>query len=380
MAGASGRCTRHSTRALVSLAGAFVVLTASAVSDGAPAKVSAPDPEAALPPPQVTLTVTPGSGGSPWRLQIENKGEGPVRIPADPRLLILELTPANAAEPEEAEKKNAKKKAPVLAAPRCSLPDDARPSTDDGRDLVIPASRTWSATFDPLFYCFGARERAALVPGTTVKARFGWPTPPARAGVKTRPLGPPFAVAPVGASVSKVSPAKAIEADPFALTEAVTVAKPATANDEAPVALSVPDTLDVARGTEVPTTVTLSNVSDRPVTVLFRPDMIQFTVSGPGGNTTCGGPRTVAAPIRELFSTVPVKGKTQVSVLATTTCPTDTFDQAGVYRIVPKLDTTNASGRTIGLKSWEGVAVGKTPLLVRVRSPRKSELSRPILD
>jgi hypothetical protein len=366
----------------------FAVLATSVASSGAPAKTPSPEATPPLPDAQVTLKVTPGSGGAPWRLQIENAGEGPVRIPADPRLLILELTPA---PPSDAEATTTKKRAPAQPPPRCILPDDIRPSTDAGRELVIPPKRSWSATFDPLFYCFGARERAALVPGTSVKARFGWPQ---REGAKPpKAPSPPFAVAPVGASVGKVAPGKAIEADEFTLTEAVNVtggAKPPTekttsgggeGESSSGVTLSVPATMDANRGVELATTVTLTNGTDRPITLLFQANMVQFSVSGPAGTQTCGFPRTVAAPIRELFITVPVKGRVERSVLFTTTCPTGTFDEPGIYRITPKLDTTNASGRTIGVKSWEGVAVGKTPLLLRVRSPRNpSLLARPTLD
>ncbi|MBX3222830.1 MAG: hypothetical protein KF795_20115 [Labilithrix sp.] len=365
----------------------LALLTTSVASTGAPTKEREPE----LPPAQVAFKVTPDSNGGPWQLRIENVGEGPVRVPADPRLLILELTPTPDAATATKDKK-------ATAAPRCILPADARPATDDGSDLVIPPKRSWSATFDPLFYCFGARERAALVAGTAVKARFGWPAPAPRAGAKpaAKAPSPPFAVTPVGASVGKVAPAKALEADAFLLTAPVIVARPGgeTAwggdvsakdkeSDAAPsgVTLSIPEALDAARGGELATTVTLTNGTDRPITLLYRPDMLQFAVSGPGGSVSCGLPRSVAAPIRELFITVPVKGKTTTSVLLTTTCPAGTFDEPGIYRVTPRLDTTGASGRSIGLRTWDGLAAGKAPLLVRVRSPRNPALPpRPTLD
>lgn len=371
------------TSALGASTACLAVLATSVASSGAPAAKQAATPEPALPPAQVTLKVTPGTNGAPWRLAIENTGEGPVRVPADPRLLVLELTPAPAPAAEATSgKANASKK--PQPPPRCILPDDARPSTDEGRELVIPPKRSWSASFDPLFYCFGERERAALVTGTTVKARFGWIPPAPRAGAKTPALAPPFAVTPVGASVGKVAPAKVIDADAITLAENVAVEKPSSAADESAsstVTLSVPATMDAARGRELATTVTLTNGTDRPITLLYRPEMLQFSVSGPAGTVSCGQAKTVSAPIRELFTTVPVNGKTSTTVLVTTTCPSGTFDEPGIYRVTPKLDTTNASGRSLGLKSWEGVAVAKTPLLLRVRSPRSPGLPpRPTLD
>lgn len=358
-------------------------MTIAGPSFAAPAAPQRPaSAEPPLPAPQVALKVTPGAGGGPWRLQIENLSEGPLRVPADPRLLILELAPPTG--PAEGEPK--KKPTAPATPPRCVLPDDTRPTDDVGRELVLPSKRSWSTTFDPLFLCFGARERASLVVGTQVKARFGWPPPTPKAGAlaKLPAQTPPLAVTPVGASVGKVSGLKAIESDAFSLTETVTVAKPTTPSDETAstnVTLSVPETMDVGRGVELSTTIALSNQSDRPITVMYRPDMIGFTVSGPAGNVSCGFPRQVASPIRELFTTVAVKGRTDVSVMFSATCPAGTFDEPGLYRVLPRLDTTQASGRAIGLKSWEGVAIGKAPLLLRVRLPRKPGLPpRPALD
>jgi hypothetical protein len=357
-----------------------LMLTTSVVGLGAPPAKKAPAPEPQLPAAQVTLKVTPGASGGPWRMQIENTGEGPVRIPADPRLLVLELTPP-AGGPEDASAK-AKAKAPAAPATlRCILPDDARPSTDEGHDLVIPSKRSWSAPFDPLFYCFGARERAALVAGASMKARFGWPAAP---GKKPTTLTPPLAVTPVGASVGKIASAKAIDADAVVLAETVSIAPTSAApSDDAAsnVTLGVPESMDAARGAELGTTVTLTNGTDRPISLLYRPEMLQFTVSGPAGSVSCGLPKTIASPIRELFITVPVKGRTATGVLITTTCPPGTFDEPGIYRVLPRLDTKNASGRSLGMKTWDGLALGKTPLLLRVRSQRKpAPLARPTLD
>jgi hypothetical protein len=341
-----------------------------------PAKSSAP----AGSPPSMKMTVTPAATGL-WSLKIQNTGESPVRIPADPRLISLEVTrPSGTAEVDK------KAKGPP-APPTCTLPADARPSTDEGQELVIPGSRSWSTTFDPVFMCFGARERAALVAGASVKARFGW-KPPAAAKSKTAAApSPPFAVAPVGASVGKVTPLKELESDPVTLTDAVTT-KPAPASTtpepEAPkVYLTLPETMDAAKGIDLSTTVTLANDSDRPITVLFRPDMVQFSVSGPGGSVACGGARSIGSPMRELFVTVGSKARTSLSVLFTATCGSGTFDAPGLYRISAKLDTTQASGRSINVKTWDDVAQSKQPLLLRVREPRHlagTAPSRPNLD
>jgi hypothetical protein len=317
--------------------------------------------------PSVTLTVTPGTNGGPWRVRVTNDGELPVRLAADVRLLSLELTP-----PDQ------KKKAEL----RCLLPDDARPSSDDGYEIVIPGKRSWSQVFDPFFFCFGAKERAALLTGTVVKARFGWKPPRARPGAKPAPPSPPFAIAPVGAAIGQLAPLKELEAAPVTLGETVKVGATTAAEGAAPaLTLTLPDALDASRGVELGTTVTVANASERAVTLLLRPDTLAFTVSGPGGSVSCGTPKQVASPIRESFTTLGPKGRSQISLLLTAVCPAGTFDEPGAYRVFPRIDTRTASGRAIGLKTWDDEASGRTPMLLRIRTPRRPTVApRPALD
>lgn len=370
-------------RAMLSLSALVLVTNVEGTSNAA-------DPAPALPSPPLDFTVTPGDGtgsGGPWTLRIANSGELPMRIAADPRLLTLELTPASPAATATASAKSAKNaksaKAPALL--RCTLPADSRPATDEGRELVIPAKRSWSATFDPLFYCFGAKERAALVPGTAVKARFGW-APPAKA----KTLAPPFVAAPVGAALGKLASVKELEAAPFTLSEplapaAVAKSEGTEGGDDTTkpsFVLSMPASLDVARATDLGTSVTLRNVGDRSATLLFRPSTLAFSVQGPAGSIRCGTPRESATPIRELFSTVAPKGTVSTSFLLNALCPPDTFNEPGIYRVTPRLDTTGSSGRAIGVKTWDGEVEGTTPMLLRVRQRRSTTAKepRPSLD
>ncbi|HEY8076248.1 MAG TPA: hypothetical protein VIF62_19115 [Labilithrix sp.] len=329
---------------------AAIVLTVS-TAQAAPKKQEAAP---ALPPPPLVLTVTPGAAGSPWRMKIDNPGELPIRIPADERLLALEITGQD------------------KKVVRCALPDDARPATDEGRELVIPGKRSWSANVDPIFLCFGAKERAALAAGASVKAIFGWPS-------KAKNPAPPFAATPVGAAIGVDAPAKTIESAPFALAGAVpalpggsTAAGEGEGGKNALV-LSMPDAEDVARGAEIGATVTAANTSERAITLLFRSEVLEFRVTGPGGTITCGTPRSIDSPIRELFTTIPAKGRTSMTPLITSMCPPDTFDEPGVYRVFVKIDTTGASGREIGLRTWDGTAESTTPMLLRVRTARRPQ-------
>jgi hypothetical protein len=355
-----------------------LVMLAAGPAAGAPT-TSEPTTSDLAPPPLV-LTVSPGTGGGPWKLKIENNGESPVRLAADPRVLTFELTPSGEVDPK------AKKKPGQTTTIKCALPADARPSNDEGRELVVPAKRSWSASFDPFFYCFGEKERRALVTGTTARARFGWEPPKAAAkGRKAATPSPPFVAVPVGAAIGKVAPVKQLESAPFTLTEPAMAAPnptpPASGESPTPFSLTMRDAVDAAKGSELGATVTLANGGDRSVTVFFRPEVLLFTVNGPAGSVSCGTARQVGSPIPELFSTVKPNGKTTLSILVDRICPPDTFAEPGIYRVTPRLDTRGASGRSLGIRSWDGEATGKAPLLLRVRSPlRPTAPTRPSLD
>lgn len=359
----------------------------------------------AVSPPPLTVSLVAGTGGGPWKLKIENSGDVPIRIAADPRLLVLEVTPpAGFVDPATAAKAKARpastsSKKPEEPKPvRCALPDDARPTTDEGRELVIPHGRSWTTVIDPLLYCFGTKERAVLLNGATVKARFGWAPKPAKPGgaasAKARaaqpaPLLPPFVAAPVGAAIGKVAPAKELESAPVTLSENANVIATTGANSPddgktatIPLAVTMAETQDVGRGAEISTSVTVTNDGDKPVVLRFHAGTMRFSVAGPAGSVACGTTRQAGSPIRELYSTIGVKGRASAAVLITAVCPADTFDEPGVYRVTPVLDTSGASARSIGLKTWDGVATGKTPMLLRVRSARRPgpPAVRPTLD
>jgi len=392
---------RHSVTARS--AGALLALLAIGVAPSAHAEEAVAN---ALPPPPLVLTLTEGTGGAPWKIRVENTGDVPIRLAADPRVLVLELTPPAGTLAPPTTKKGAKPVAKAAAATepvtvRCELPADARPSTDEGRELVLPAKRSFSHAFEPLFYCFGARERAALVPGTQVKARLGWAAPPpkktvARKNAAPPPLGPPFIASPVGAAVGKFGPVKELESAPLTLTEAANALLPVAgspgaaaarpASSEAPAPSATPlvvttsETADALRGSDIGVTVTITNDSERTLTTLFRPEVIRFSVSGPAGTLSCGSTRYVDSPIRELYGSLGPKAKTSITLLVTALCPFDTFDEPGLYRVTPIFDTSAASARSIGLATWDGEVTAKAPLLLRVRTAKRPSNRRPALD
>ena len=384
---------RATALAVACLCCVFLGAPAGLAQEGAPQGVASGPLVSTLPPPPLTLSVAPGASGGPWKLRIENTGDVPMRLAADPRLLVLEVTPpaGTVLDPVDPKKRAPVRKTPDAGTVRCILPADARPVTDEARDLVVPGKRSWSTSIDPLFYCFGARERRALVAGASITAHFGWPEPVAKAAAtrkKPPPLAPPFAAAPVGAAVGKVAPAKELESAPFALTDAIAAAVPAAPGVEpgspgrAVLRVSMPESRDASRGVEIETTVTVTNDGDQAAIFLWRPETVRFAVSGPLGSSTCGTTAVIESPIRELYSTLGAKARASMALLVTAKCPVDTFDEPGIFRVTATLDTTQASARPVGLKSWDGEATAKVPMLLRVRSPRRpgTNPTRPALD
>lgn len=338
------------TRSLLAL---FVLTFASAAhGEKAPATP-------ALPPPPLSLSVS--AEGATWKVRIENTGDVPIRIAADARLLTFEITaPAGTIDPKT-------KKPPKMV--ECKLPDF--PVTDEGHELVVPGKRTWTVNVDPFLYCFGANI-AALVKDASIKPHFGW------ALGKAKKPAAPFVASPVGAAIGKYDPVKQIDADAFALGEKLAPEAPAATPKG--MWLSTSATLDVARGNEISITVTLANDGEKSQTLLFRPETIDFKVSGPGGSVGCKSTRPIDSPIRELYSSIGVKGRMSQTLLLTAVCPADTFDTVGVYRVTAKYDTTNASARSLGMKTWDDSVESTTPTLLRVRSSKGTELVHPVLD
>jgi hypothetical protein len=390
------------TRFLVTGAAGSLAALASRSAHAAPQAVSLslnPDAATAEPspapsPPPVTLTVTSNGPSGPWQLSVGNTSEGAVQLRADVRLLSLELTPALPS--------TEKKRSPVRPL-RCTLPEDTRPSAAHTGEVLLGPSESWSSAFDPLFFCFGAETRGALVPGTEVRAFLGWTPPPlpARTRSKTQKklsLEPPFVLVSGSSQPSEGALLKWIETTTFVIPAEVPVPKAAessaaeqNADSEPPpaeaaeatepteeppstVSLSTPPTLDLARGREVETTVTLHNDGEHPIAVWFRPDMIQVDVATPSGTIACASKEAARTPISELVIDLPSKGSTSTSVLLTALCPVGTFDAPGVYRIFPRLDTTKIPTVPLSLRLWRGIAKSSAALLLRVRLPRQASV------
>jgi hypothetical protein len=362
-----------------------------------PSVVSATETEPASPP-SVELQIYAPSAHGTWRMRVVNTGNVPVRLTADPRLLVFDLY------------------VPDVRAPlRCSLPADMRTTNDVDRALVLPPRRSYSEYIDPRLYCFGARETAALAPGTTVVAHLGWPAPlpppgaaahrpapppPAARGARAGrppapppPPRPPFEVSSLDGVVPPVLPVKELVATAFTLpADPPRPAPPANAAAQAAaeasqdpfpphLSVSIPAHLESWSPFELSVPVTVKNEGNRPVTFLFRTETIGFDVIGPNGSERCTYATGPGAPIREMYTTLGPGGRATRSVLLESICTGNSLDQGGLLIIRPRLDTRGSSGAQIGVRTFDGEVLGQSTLVLRLHRGRRPErVERPRLD
>lgn len=319
-------------------------------------------PPPAGPAPDVKLTLEVPTAHGPWTMRVTNGGDVPVRLVADARLLVLEVTPRGAAKPV-----------------RCELPADMRPGDDMDCPLVLPPGRSYAERFEPALYCFGARLLEALAQGSIVVGRLGW-----RGGNKTRP---PFEVASISGVEPELAPLKEIVSPPVGLPDdpSAPFAPPPPPNpddpDQVTLTLRGPVSIDAQSSAGVNVVMTLHNAGKRPVIVRFRPETLRFDVTGPGGAESCRWPLNPVAAMRDLFTTVPAGGHTELGVLLSAYCSGRAFAEPGLVVLRPALDTRRASGADIALRTFDGVVLATSPVFVRLHQGLKPpRLQRPHLE
>lgn len=321
-----------------------------------------------LPPASMTLDVTPQPGGL-LQLVVTNRGEETVRFAADARLLRLFVTPKE----EEAPARGKPKPKKVI---ECQLPTDFRPTDvrHDRAALLDPGER-WEEVFDPLLYCFGQKEREALVEGAEIVVKLGFPAPALKTGSKAKPLQPPYVVEPTKPDASVLA-LKELEAAPITLLHPLE-AKPSSADPPAStdprdpgapaLAVSTPALLDAKSERGIVLGTTLRNAGARPMRVHLRRDQLWFDVEGPTGLFRCGPSDALRATPPDFFATLsPGKSRT-FSVQLMEMCPTGTFARPGLYRVrAGVLVTNDVGGQALG--AWTGTAVSPSVTFVRVRT------------
>ncbi len=310
----------------------------------------------------LTFAIVAPTDKGPWTMRVTNGGDEPVRIAADARLLTLEVTPRGSRTPT-----------------RCELPDDMRPSTDFERALVVPPARSYVETFEPRLFCFGADRFDALAPGAIVVAKLGWPS--------GSPGEAPFEVSSVEGAKPGIAPKKAIEAPPIALPDEPTAWPPApgpiaTDEDTPRFSLLSSTAVDAATTNDIGIALTLRNDGTHAAAVRFRPESIDFRIVGRGVSESCAWPMVPAAPLREMFTTFAPGQKETLEVTLSSYCMGHALDRAGLFVVWPRLDTRDASGAAIGLRTFNGLVTGSTPTVVRLHrgTARQQPVKPPRLE
>ena len=309
--------------------------------------------------PHVRLTIDPLGGDHTWVLRIQNIDAVPLRLVADARLLSLDVT---------ADK-------PHATTRHCTLPPEMRLTSDEEHTVIVPPRMSYVEAFDPRLYCFDARDDRALMSGGSVVGRFGFPT---RRGKPS----PPYVVASADPdSAGDRTPSAEIVGEPLSLPgRSEPSSKPPPAPPAPPAtetasssmgapSVSTPARMDATSLRELSLPVTVTNPTPRTMHLLLRPETIAIDATGPRGTTRCQWTVT-PAPIAELFTTLAPHAGVTTEVLVAALCPASFFDRPGLYSLHADLDTSQASGATIGIRSFVGEAASKSSTLLRLRAVR----------
>ncbi|WP_437870069.1 hypothetical protein [Sorangium sp. So ce363] len=405
-------------------------VAAPKASVGAPktnAKKKAPE-SPPLPPSPARLWLIAPSPHGPWTLRIDNEGERPMRIPADVRLLRLEVDTLN---------KRAKKTV------RCAAPAGLKPSGfPERRALLLAPGQSYMEHFDPRLLCFG-KDEAALAGGSVVRTWYGWGPPPkwskkppaAPFAAESTDDPPAFAPAPGLAAPTVVlsyglppkeaaandaggaEPASPVDEtaqppgdkaaqssgdkaaqprgdkaaqptdDKAAQTSADRPAgespekrvpsdkshsagppiKPIVDANAPRLELTSEPWSDAASPRSIVVRVSAKNAGRRAMTVAIRSRMLEFHVAGPNGETSCAAAPPTGAIPRDLFRTLKPGASADVSLLLREVCPADTFNREGLYEVTATLHA-NEPGSELGLDAYTAVVPAKNTTLLRVKS------------
>jgi len=315
---------------------------------------AAQKPEPELPKPELRVRVVAPAAEGVWALRIDNAGERTLRVPADIRLLRLEI------EPSGDRKKTV----------TCELPRPLRPARfPDNRELYLAPGQSYTEAFDPLLFCFGERESEALRGGAVVHPFFGWEPPRwARRGSTT-----PFVVE--GLEVpSEVASLHQVEAPTLVLShgKAPALLRPEEEqesfvfDEKAPrLALSAERFTQASTPRSAMLRVTVTNVGHRVTRVLLLPQMLTFHVEGPSGVVECApAPAPDVAP-RDMFRTLTPGARAHMTVLVNEACGEDPLKRPGLYRITPTLNA-QASWEGGDLEVYRGTVTAERPSLLRL--------------
>jgi hypothetical protein len=311
----------------------------------------------------------------PWTLQIDNRGDSPVDLVADPRLLWFEVqTPAA--------------KAPVT----CRLPKPLWPefAVSDTR-LTIAPGQGFRRTFDPRFYCFDSVTQTRLVPNARVVPHFGWPQRTRtvwkegkRSEEVVLPDEPPFvasaaAVHPETGELITNEPGvteptqgiKQLQAPSLLLSPEYSAwSEPPAATQEGPLVLDVTEGADAENERAATITVALHNRGKRTIPIFLRAELMRYQASGPEGSFECSLGQIPAPSDPSSFTSMHPGRTVKLSERLIEVCPPGAFSRPGLYEVRASYRVP-WSGQDLGVDGFSGELKAARAALIRVRNGEK---------
>lgn len=284
-------------------------------------------------PPPLRLEVV-AELGRPWKMVVTNVSKIDLRVPADARLLSLEVVPAPKAEDFDPKKKHKPKAYVRGKMPVCRVPADMRaPEVGSDRMVVLKPGQRYVEVFDPMAICGTSKVGDTLGPGALVYPSYGY------APRKKDDDKPPFVAEPIHAADDDEDAWKQILAPPVFLNRPPEApAAPGAADDDDEddrrprVEVTTQERVDSQSSSDLTVRATIKNVGERAALLHLRQDDLQFVVGTPGGfQILCRlGPQPRGA-VPDFFETWRPGRSRSYTTRLREVCPNGTFDRPGVY-------------------------------------------------
>lgn len=266
--------------------------------------------------------VAPEAGSWRWRFVLSNRGDAPMPVVADRRLVWVEVAPPAAPQGVRRPRRR-------VRVARCV--HDGRPASNEASpEVVLGAGDRYAESFDLRDLC-NLRVPAGLAEGATVVFHYGFAVP--RRG-RTR-LSRSVVRDERTESVNDLTASVTVPAMPTALVPEEGHRPGANNEEDAASGLGV--TVRVGRAVTAAglrAAVTVTNRSVHPQWALWRPSLLAFEVEPPtGARVLCNTLTRQPSPHREHFVRFAGRARRSVSLVLADFCPLGTFDTAGVYHV-----------------------------------------------
>jgi hypothetical protein len=304
----------------------------------------------------------------PWVLQIDNRGDAPVELVADARLLWFEVQTSAA-------------KVPVT----CRLPKPLWPefAVRETR-LTLPPGHGFRRSFDPRFFCFSPTGQKLLVSNARVVPHFGWPQRTRsvwkngkRSEEVILPDEPPFVAAALPASGDSASDSsdsepshgvKQLQAPSLLLSPAYALWSDAPkAADEGSLVFEATEGADASDEREATIALSLQNKGKRAQPIYLRADLVRYRAIGPEGAFECRAAASAAPSDASSFTTLQPGKTVKLVERLIEVCPRGSFGRPGLYEIRASYDAV-WSGQHLGVDGFTGQLDAQSPALIRIRS------------